>query len=114
MKLPRAIARAVEAVLDKKGEDVVALDLREACAFTDYFLLVSATNQRQVVAVVDAVLETLRGLELRPNHVEGYPHREWILIDCGNFIVHVFTPRVREFYNLERLWGQAPRKELGQ
>jgi ribosome-associated protein len=113
MKLPRAMTRAAEAVHAKKGENVVALDLREACAFTDYFLLASATNQRQIVAIVDTVLEALRDLQLRPNHVEGYPAREWVLIDCGDFIVHVFTPRMRDFYDLERLWGQAARLELG-
>jgi ribosome-associated protein len=113
MKLPRAVSRAVEAALEKKAEDLVALDLRGTCSFTDYFLLASGTNQRQLVAIVEAVSEALRELGLRAHHIEGYPRREWILLDYGSFIVHVFTPRLRDFYGLERLWGQAPRQELG-
>jgi len=90
------------------------LDVREACAFADYFLLASGTNQRQIVAIVDAVLEALRGVGLRPGHIEGYPAREWILLDFGVLIVHVFTPRMRDFYDLERLWGQAKRLEVAR
>jgi ribosome-associated protein len=112
MRLPRAVQLAAAAVLEKKAEDVVALDVRQACSFTDYLLLVSGTNQRQVIAIVDAVLEALRADHLRPDHLEGYPKREWILLDYGSFIVHVFTPRTRSFYDLERLWGQADRQEM--
>ncbi len=112
MTLPEPIRQAAKAGLNKKGEDVVALDVRESCAFADYFLLLSGTNQRQVVAIVEAVLEQLRALGLKPLHREGYPAREWILLDYGAFVVHVFTPRMRSFYDLERLWGQAGRLEL--
>jgi len=112
VKLPHPLDLAVEASLGKKAEDLVVLDVREACAFTDYFLLASGTNQRQIVAIVDAVLEALRGVGLRPGHTEGYPSREWILLDFGAFIVHVFTPHMRSFYDLERLWGQAERLEV--
>jgi ribosome-associated protein len=110
--LPREVERAAKAALEKKGQDLVALDLREASSFTDYFLLVSGTNQRQLVAIADTVLETLRALRLRPDHLEGYPRQEWILIDYGGFVVHVFTPRMRSFYDLERLWGGAERLEI--
>jgi ribosome-associated protein len=112
VKLPEPVRQAAAAGLDKKGEDVVALDVREACALADYFLLLSGTNQRQVVAIVDAVLERLRELGLRPLHREGYPAHEWILLDYGSFVVHVFTQRTRSFYDLERLWGQAGRLEI--
>lgn len=113
MNLPRHVRMAADAILAKKGEDVVALEVRKACAFADYFLLATATNQRQVVAIVDAVMETLRAQQLRPGHLEGYPAREWVLLDYGSFIIHVFTTRMRAFYDLERLWGHAERQEVG-
>jgi ribosome-associated protein len=91
---------------------VVVLDLRQTADFTDYFVLVSGTNQRQLVAIVDAVLEVLRGEGLRPAHTEGYPRGEWMLLDYVDFVVHVFTQRTRAFYDLERLWGGAKKLEL--
>jgi ribosome-associated protein len=107
--LPDAVERAARAALAKKAEDVVVLDLRRDSSFTDYFLLVSGGNQKQMVAIADAVEEALRAQGLRPDHVEGYPRQEWILLDYGSFVVHVFTPRTRAFYDLERLWGGAAR-----
>ena len=112
MKLPEAVRQAASAALDKKATEVVALDLKSVSDFTDYFLLLSGSNQRQLVAIADAVLETLRPLGYRPNHVEGYPRQEWILLDYGSFVVHVFTPKTRSFYDLERLWGGAARLEI--
>jgi ribosome-associated protein len=112
LKLPAALKAAAQAALDKKATDVVALDLRKSSAFTDYFLLVSGQNQRQITTIADAVQETLRGKGLRPDHAEGYPRHEWILLDYGTFVVHVFTPRMRTFYDLERLWGGAARQEI--
>jgi len=107
-----AVRHAARAALDKKALDVVVLDVKKLVAFTDFFLLASGTNQRQLVAMVDAVQERLRELGLRPNHVEGYPRQEWILLDYGSFVVHVFTERTRQFYDLERLWGEAKRLEI--
>ncbi len=112
MKLPDAVELAARAALAKKAEEVVALDLRAAADFTDFFLLVSGLNQRQLVAIADAVLEALRALGRRPAHVEGYPRGEWILLDFGGLVVHVMTPRTRAFYDLERLWGGAKRQEI--
>jgi ribosome-associated protein len=112
MKVPAAVRRAAEAALDKKAEDVVILDLRKGSAFTDFFVLASGTSQRQIVAIADAVQEAMRGDELRPKHVEGYPRQEWILLDYTGFVVHIFTPRTRSFYDLERLWGGAGRLEV--
>ncbi len=109
MSLPASIQQAARAALDKKASDVVALDLRKSDAITDWFLLLSGGNQKQLVAIADAVLETLRKAGLRPRHLEGYPRHEWILADYGDFVVHVFTPRTRGFYDLERLWGGATR-----
>jgi ribosome-associated protein len=112
MKLPEAVRQAASAALEKKATEVVALDLKTVSDFTDYFLLLSGGNQRQLVAIADAVLEALRPLGYRPDHVEGYPRQEWILLDYGAFVVHVFTPKTRAFYDLERLWGGAKRLEI--
>jgi ribosome-associated protein len=112
LKLANLVRRAAHAALDKKAEDVVALDLRKLSSFTDYFLLASGTNQKQLVAIADAVEESLRQEGLRPNHVEGYPRQEWILLDYDWLVVHLFTPRTRSFYGLERLWGEAARIEV--
>jgi ribosome-associated protein len=107
-----AVERAAHAALGKKASDVVILDLRKAVAFTDYFVLASGQNQKQILAIADAVLETMREAGLRPNHMEGYPRQEWILLDYADFVVHVFTARTRTFYDLERLWGGAERREV--
>jgi ribosome-associated protein len=112
VKLPEAVQAATRVALDKKGEDVVVLDLRHVADFTDFFVLVSGGNQRQLVAIVDAVLEALRALGVRPAHVEGYPRGEWMLLDFDDFVVHVFSARTRSFYDLERLWGGAKRLEV--
>jgi len=112
VNLEPALELAVKAALDKKAEDAVLLDLQRAAGFTDYFLLLSGTNPKQLVAIADAILETLKAAGRRPDHVEGYPRQEWILLDYGTFVVHVFTPRNRGFYDLERLWGSATRVEL--
>jgi ribosome-associated protein len=106
------VGRAVRAALEKKAADVVVLDLRHTPAFTDYFVLCSGQNPRQVKAIADAVEESLRAAKVRPAHIEGYDRAEWILMDFFTFIVHVFTPQTREFYSLERLWGDAERIEV--
>jgi len=111
-KLPGEVSKAVRAALDKKGQDVVVLDLRDTPAFTDFFVLCSGLNPRQVKAIADAVEETLRASKVRPAHVEGYDRAEWVLMDFFNFIVHVFTPQTRTFYGLERLWGDAERLNM--
>ena len=108
----RPADRAAHAALDKKASDVVILDLRKTTDFTDYFVLASGTNQKQIVAIADAILDVLRLEQLRPSHIEGYPRREWILLDYAAFVVHIFTPRTRSFYDLERLWGGSLRQEV--
>jgi ribosome-associated protein len=113
-ELTGEIAKAVRAALDKKAFDVVVLDLRRTPAFTDFFLLCSGQNTRQVQAIADAVEEALRAAKIRPSHVEGYERAEWILMDFFTFIVHVFTPQTRAFYSLERLWGDAARIEVAE
>jgi ribosome-associated protein len=111
-RLTGEVARAVHAALEKKATDVVVLDLRHTPAFTDYFVLCSGQNSRQVKAIADAVEEALRAAKVRPSHVEGYDRAEWVLMDFFNFIVHVFVPQTRGFYSLERLWGDAERIDV--
>jgi ribosome-associated protein len=111
-RLTGDVGKAVRAALDKKALDVVVLDLRNTPAFTDFFILCSGQNQRQVKAIADAVEETLRAARVRPAHVEGYDRADWVLMDFFTFIVHVFTPQTRAFYSLERLWGDAERVDV--
>jgi ribosome-associated protein len=107
------VAGAVQAVLDKKAVDVVVLDLRKAGGFTDYFVICTGTNPRQINAIADAVTETLRKeFGERPALAEGVHKSEWILLDYFNFVVHVFSRECRAFYGLERLWGNAERHEF--
>ena len=111
-RLPAQIDRAIAAAEDKQAVDLVVLDLRKAAGFTDFFLICSGTNRRQVRAIADAVTEKLAGDGARPAYVEGYDRSEWILLDYFDFIVHVFAPDTRVFYGLERLWGNADRIEV--
>jgi ribosome-associated protein len=110
-RLPKQIGAAVAAAEDKKAHDLVVLDLRKAAGFTDYFVICSGTSSRQIRAIADGVIEALAALDAKPAHVEGYERSDWILIDCFDFIVHVFAPETRLFYGLERLWGNAERIE---
>lgn len=103
------IKLGLAAALDKKAVDVVVLDLRKASAFTDFFVICTGMNSRQVQAIAAAVQDALRRKGARPALVEGYERADWVLIDYFDFIVHVFTPATREFYSLERLWGDAKR-----
>jgi ribosome-associated protein len=113
-KLPKDVLAAVEAALDRKALDVVVMDLHAAGAFTDYFIVCTGQNARQVQAIADAVEASLKARKLRPSHVEGYDRAEWVLVDYFDFIVHVFTPGARNFYGLERLWGDAVRLEFNE
>ena len=88
------------------------LDLRKTGAFTDYFLICTGTNPRQVHAIADGIEEALKAVKVRPAHVEGYERAEWVLLDYFDFIVHVFSSNARQFYGLERLWGEATRIEI--
>jgi ribosome-associated protein len=108
-RLPTSIERAINAAADKKAEGVVVLDLRKAAGFTDYFLVCSGGNPRQIRAIADAITEALANTGEKPAHVEGYDRAEWILLDFFDFVVHIFAPDTRVFYGLERLWGNAER-----
>lgn len=112
LELPAPIRAAIKAAADKKATDIIVLDLRDSDAFTDYFVICSGQNPRNVVAISDAVEQALKDAGRRPAHIEGYERAEWVLIDCFEFVIHVFTPHTREFYGLERLWGRAGRIEI--
>ena len=103
---------AIAAALDKKAEQLVVLDLTKSSAFTDFFVICTGTNRRQVQAIADAVQDAVARRGTRPALVEGYERGDWILLDYFDFIVHVFMPASREFYNLERLWGDAEKIEV--
>ncbi len=111
------LARAglvVEAALDRKAEDVVALDAREVASFADSFVLATGTSDRHVRAIADSIVEAVARRGEKPLGTEGYDEGRWILIDLGDVIVHVFQREVREHYDLERLWSDAPELELGE
>lgn len=104
---------AVRCAADKKGIDLRVLDLRQIATFTEYFVVVSGANQRQVQAISDEITEQLKKqLDRRAIRVEGYAAGEWVLLDFGDFIVHIFDKNARDFYDLERLWRDAQRVEL--
>ena len=111
-RLPKSVTGAIDAARSKKAIDIVVLDLRKAGGFTDYFVICTGTNPRQIHAIADAVEETLRKeFGERPALAEGVEKSEWILLDYFNFVVHVFSRECRTFYSLERLWGSAERHE---
>lgn len=100
---------AVAAALDKKAFDLDVLSVGELTSIADYFILASASNERQAAAISDAVVDNLKEqLGVRPLLVEGTTPGRWVLLDFGDFVVHIFTEDVRRFYGLERLWGDAP------
>ena len=113
-RLPKPIQAAVDTARDKKAVDVVVLDLRKSDAFTDFFVMCSGTNPRQVQAIADAVELALKAQQQRPAAVEGYPRAEWVLMDYFDFVVHVFSTHARDFYALDRLWGNATRTEFSE
>ena len=111
-RFPKQLDAAIRAAFDKKGVDLVVLDLRKAAGFTDYFLICSGNNPRQIRAIADAVMHTLAVDGGAPPHLEGYDRSEWVLLDYFDFIVHIFAPDTRLFYDLERLWGNAERIDV--
>ena len=112
LRLPKQVEAAVNAAEDKKAMDLVVLDLRKTGGFTDYFVICSGGNPRQLRAIADSVLEALASEGVKPAHVEGYDRSDWVLLDYFDFIVHVFGTETRLFYGLERLWGNAERVDV--
>jgi ribosome-associated protein len=106
------LREAVHAAQDRKALDMRVLDLEGSSSFTSYFLICTGTSTRHTQAICDGILEKLKKSGHAPAHVEGYAQAEWILIDYLNFIVHIFSERARNFYDLERLWKNAPRVQV--
>jgi ribosome-associated protein len=106
------IRLTLNAALEKKALDLTVLDLRGIASFTDFFVITSGTNRRQVQAISDGVVEQLKRGGTRAARVEGFQTAEWILIDYGDFVVHVFDEKARRFYDLERLWREARRIDV--
>lgn len=102
------VREAVTAADDRKAIDLKVLQLEKISDFTDYFILCSGSSERQVQAIADAIEERLRAEKVRPLHVEGYNRGQWVLLDYGDIVVHIFQEDTRRFYSLERLWGDAP------
>ena len=111
-QLDERVLLTLHAAGEKKAFDVVVLDLREVASFTDFFVITTGANERQVQAISDEVYETLKRSGSAAARVEGYKTAEWILLDYGDFIVHVFEQKARKFYDLERLWREAKRIEV--
>ena len=108
--LRRQVSEAIGACREKKAEEITILELDKGSgAFTDYFVVCSGTNPRQIQAISDEVEERLEKTGLRPTHVEGYKQAEWVLLDYVDFVVHVFSEKARQLYDLERLWKSAKR-----
>jgi ribosome-associated protein len=106
--LKQQVSAAIAACQEKKAEDISILELeKDSGAFTDYFVVCSGTNPRQIQAISDEVEDRLKKAGMRPAHVEGYKQAEWILIDYVDFVVHIFTEKARRYYDLERLWKSA-------
>ena len=103
---------AARAADEKKAQGVVVLKLSAITEFTDYFVICAGNSTRQTQAIADAVIEELKRFKTRPLHTEGYNNAEWILIDYGAFVVHIFTEEARNFYDLERLWRDAEKVEV--
>lgn len=110
--LTPSITTALQAASDKKAVAPVVLDLSSIGGFTDFFVITHGTNQRQVQAIADEIVQRLKLAGERPARVEGYKTAEWILLDYGDFIIHVFEEKARHFYDLERLWRDAARVAL--
>jgi ribosome-associated protein len=112
-ELDEEVKLALHSASEKKAFDLVALDLRQIASFTEFFIIASGANQRQVQAIADEIEERLKKqLSARPVRTEGYSSAEWVLMDYGDFIIHIFEKNAREFYDLERLWRDAKKVEL--
>lgn len=110
--LPAPVRLAVETCLARKAEDLCVLDLRELSSFTDFFIVANGNSSRQNAAVAEAVEAALKPAGFRPLSIEGRESAEWVLLDYGSLIVHVFSRAAREHYALEKLWGDAPRLDF--
>ncbi len=112
LDLRKQVSEAIRACQEKKAEEITVLELEKGSgAFTDYFVVCSGTNPRQIQAIADEVEDRLKEDGMRPNNIEGYKQAEWVLLDYVDFVVHVFSEKARKYYDLERLWKSAKRLE---
>ena len=112
IEMTPVLERATVLAADRKGADMLAMDLRGISNATDFFLLVSGTSDQHVRSIAEHIIEELKKEDVRPSHVEGLRAGRWVLIDYIDFVVHVFHPQARSFYQLEALWGDARRLDL--
>jgi ribosome-associated protein len=108
VEIPARVRTAVAAIEDRQGLSLKVLDLDEISEFTEFFLLCSGSSERQVRAIADGVRDELRKQGSKPLHVEGEQNGQWVLMDYGDFLVHIFTEEMRDYYRLENLWADAP------
>ncbi len=111
MNKENQLSEAIEAALDKKAQDPVVIELAGICSFTDHFLICTGTSTRHNQTIADSIEERLKREGVRPLHIEGHSEGEWILLDYVDFVVHIFSARAREFYDLERLWRAGKRRD---
>lgn len=112
-ELDDSVKLALDSADEKKAINTTVIDLRDIASFTEFFVITSGTNQRQVQAIADEINEQLKKqLSIKPVRIEGYNAAEWVLLDYGDFIVHIFEQKAREFYDLERLWRDAKKVEI--
>lgn len=107
--LPPEVKASVKASLEKMGEELVVLDLRGIASFTDFFIIMHGNSSRQNTAIYESIEKEMKRQKIKPLSIEGRERADWILMDFGSFIVHVFSKEVREYYSLEKLWGDAPK-----
>jgi len=108
-KLPQGVKISVKASQAKKAEDIFVLDLSRISSFTDFFVIMNGNSNRQNIALYENIELELKKKKIRPISIEGKENAEWILMDYGDFIIHIFSEKAREYYSLEKLWGDAPK-----
>ena len=109
--LSKHVKISIKASQEKKAEQIVVLDLRNVSSFTDYFVIMQGNSKRQNMAIYESIEQALKKENIKPLSIEGRKNAEWILMDYGYFIIHVFSKEAREYYYLEKLWGDAPRSD---
>ena len=112
LRLNKELQIVIESVQEKKGLEITVLDLKEIASFTDYFVLCNGESEPQIKSIYKNIDEKLSALGVRPDHVEGRAENGWVLMDYDDFVVHIFSPEKRTYYDLERLWADVPRLKV--
>ena len=107
--LPQGVRVSVKASQDKKAAGIIVLDLSEISSFTDYFVIMNGNSDKQNIAICHSVARALKKANFKPLSIEGLDKAEWVLMDYGSFIIHIFSEQAREYYSLEKLWGDGPK-----